>query len=98
MRRRRPAKGKHAKPVADLAAQRAVNTKDYLVSEKGIDPSRISVATRPTDSQQVENYLVPSGADSSADVTGTTPVDESMVKPQKRTPLPERHAAKKAKK
>jgi OmpA family len=90
-----PAKGKKkAKPVADLAAQRAVNTKDYLVSEKGIDPSRISVATRPTDSQQVENYLVPSGADASTDVTETTPVDESMVKPQKRTPLPERHAAK----
>jgi hypothetical protein len=91
------AKSKHAKPVEELAGQRAVNTKDYLVTEKGIDPSRISVATSSTDAQQVENYLVPSGANFNTDITGTTPVDESMVKAQKRTPLPERHPAKKAK-
>jgi hypothetical protein len=93
------AKSKHAKPVEELAGQRAVNTKDYLVTEKGIDPSRISVATNPaTDAQDVENYLVPSGADFNTDVTGTSPVDESVVKAQKRVALPERHAAKKAKK
>jgi hypothetical protein len=28
-----------------FAAQRAVNAKDYLVTEQGIDASRISVAT-----------------------------------------------------
>ncbi|UWZ83979.1 hypothetical protein [Occallatibacter riparius] len=91
---------KHAKPVENLAAQRAVNTKDYLVTEKGIDPSRISVATSSADDQKVENYLVPSGADFNTDVTGTSPVDESTVKAQKRVALPERHhaAAKKAKK
>jgi hypothetical protein len=93
-------KGKKAKPAPDMAGQRAVNTKDYLVSEKGIDPSRISVATSAADDQKVENYLVPSGADFNTDVMGTSPVDESMVKVQKRTALPERHhaAAKKAKK
>jgi len=84
---------KHAKAtkVEDLAAERAVNTKDYLVTEKGIDASRIRVATGATDGQKVENYLVPSGAIFANDVTGTTPVDETMVKPQMRKPLPEMH-------
>jgi hypothetical protein len=92
------AKSKHAKPVEELAAQRAVNTKDYLVSEKGIDPSRIAVATSSSDAQQVENYLVPSGANFNTDITGTSPVDESVVKAQKRVALPERHhSTKKAK-
>jgi hypothetical protein len=45
----------------------------------------------------VENYLVPAGANFSADVTGTTAVDETAVKPQVRKPLPERHPTKKAK-
>ena len=84
------AKHKKAK-VEDSAAQRAVNTKDYLVKEKGIDPSRISVATSPTDGQTVEDYLVPAGATFSSDVQGTTPVDESAVQPQVRKPLPQRH-------
>ncbi len=39
---------KHAK-VDQFAAQRAVNAKDYLVTEQGIDASRISVATGTTD-------------------------------------------------
>jgi len=91
------ARHKKAK-VDDFAAERAVNTKDYLVKEKGIDPSRISVATSPTDAQKVEDYLVPSGASFSSDVQGTTPVDETAVQPQVRKPLPMRkhhhHAAK----
>jgi pyruvate/2-oxoglutarate dehydrogenase complex dihydrolipoamide acyltransferase (E2) component len=87
-------KNKHAK-VDLFAAQRAVNAKDYLVTEQGIDASRISVATGSTDGQTVENYLVPSGATFSNDVTGTTPVDETAVKPQERKPLAERHPAKK---
>jgi hypothetical protein len=69
------------------AAQRAVNTKDYLVKEKGIDAARISVATGTNDSQNVENYLVPAGARFSSDVTGTQPVDENQVHPQIRKPL-----------
>jgi hypothetical protein len=88
------AKHKHAK-VDLFAAQRAVDAKDYLVTEQGIDASRISVATGTADSQTVENYLVPSGATFTNDVQGTTPVDESAVKPQVRKPLPERHTAKK---
>jgi hypothetical protein len=83
---------RHETPI-DVAAQRAVNTKDYLVKEKGIDASRISVATGTADSQTVENYLVPAGANFSADVSGTTPVDENTVKPQERKPLAERHHA-----
>ena len=85
-------KHKHAK-VEDSAAQRAVNAKDYLVTEQGIDASRISVATGTTDGQTVEDYLVPAGATFTTDVTGTTPVDETAVKPQARKPLGERHHA-----
>jgi outer membrane protein OmpA-like peptidoglycan-associated protein len=82
--------GKHAK-MEDVAAQRAVNVKEYLVTEKGIDASRITLATGTADAKTVNAYLVPAGADFAADVTGTTPVDESMVKPQVRKPLHERH-------
>ncbi len=89
---------KHARKAVqpeDLAAQRAVNTKEYLITEKGIDASRISVATGTQDGQSVQDYLVPSGASFSSDVAGTTPVDESTVKPQVRKPLAERHHARK---
>jgi outer membrane protein OmpA-like peptidoglycan-associated protein len=68
-----------------LAAQRAVNTKDYLVTEKGIDASRISVRTGTQGNKEVENYLVPAGATFDSDVPGTTAVDESTVKVQSRT-------------
>ena len=91
------AKRKHPKPVIDDAAERGVNTKEYLVTEEGIDPSRISVATGGTDGQTVEDYLVPAGATFSTDVTGTSPVDETAVKPVVRKPLGERHHAHKAK-
>lgn len=62
------------------AAERAVNTKEYLVKQKGIDGSRISVRTGNEGSKEVENYLVPSGANFENDVSGTTPVNESAVK------------------
>ena len=90
-----PPKGhRHGKTV-DFAAQRAVNTKEYLVTDKGIDPSRIIVTTNSTDGQSVEDYLVPAGANFTTDVNGTTPVDESVVKPVARKPLGahRRHAA-----
>ena len=89
------ARHKRAK-VEDSAAQRAVNAKDYLVTEQGIDASRITAATGTTDGQTVEDYLVPAGATFSSDVPGTTPVDETAVKPQVRKPLAERHPQKKA--
>jgi len=91
------AKNKRAK-VEDFAAQRAVNSKDYLVTEQGIDASRISVATTTNDGQTVDNYLVPSGASFAADVTGTSAVDETTVKPEARKPLAAKsHKAAKAK-
>jgi len=91
---------KHKKAtVTHFAAQRAVNAKDYLVTEKGIDASRITAATATTDGQTVEDYLVPAGADFSSVVQGTTPVDESTVKAEVRKPLPQRHhSSKKASK
>jgi len=70
-----------------------VNTKEYLVTEKGIDASRISAASGTTDGQTVEDYLVPAGATFTNDVQGTTPVDETMVKPEGRKPLGEKHHA-----
>ena len=80
------AKHKHAK-VENFAAERAVNTKDYLVTEKGIDASRVSVMTGADSAQTVANYLVPAGASFAQDVQGTTAVDESAVKAQPRKPL-----------
>jgi hypothetical protein len=71
----------------ELGAQRAVNTKNYLITEKGIDASRITVVTGDEGTQGVEEYLVPSGAST---VQGTHPVDENAVKPQERKPLPMR--------
>jgi outer membrane protein OmpA-like peptidoglycan-associated protein len=82
-----PPKHKHAMTPADFAAQRAVNTKDYLVTANGIDASRVTVATGTEDGQTVQDYLVPSGATFATDVPGTTPVDESAVKPEMRKPL-----------
>jgi len=70
-----------------VGAQRAVNTKNYLTTEKGIDPSRITVVTGNEGTQGVEEYLVPSGAVFTSDVQGTHPVDETVVKPQERKPL-----------
>jgi outer membrane protein OmpA-like peptidoglycan-associated protein len=91
-------KKKKAAMVENLAAQRAVNTKEYLVTEKGIDASRISVRTGTQSVNEAESYLVPAGASFDSDVTGTTAVDESMVKAQVRVPLgakPVAHAHKK---
>jgi hypothetical protein len=81
------AKHRRAK-VIDSAAQRAANAKAYLVEEKGIDASRVSVATGTEDGQKIETYLVPAGANFGSDVQGTTPVDESTVKAEARK---ERH-------
>ena len=75
------------------AAQRAVNTKNYLATEKGIDPARIIVVTGTENTGAVEEYLVPPGATFTSDVPNTTPVDESVVKPQVREPLTTRSHA-----
>jgi hypothetical protein len=65
-------KGEH------LAEARAVNTKEYLVTEKGIDASRISVYTTSQDGKTVTTTLIPAGA--TLGTSGLTPVDESAVK------------------
>ena len=90
-----PPKGhKHAK-VEDLAAQRAVNTKDYLVTEGGIDASRVAVYTGSGDGKKVEDYLVPSGA--TFDVSGATKIsDEPKAQPRKALPAKHHMAKKKA--
>lgn len=87
---KRAAHNKHAK-VENFAAQRAVNAKDYLVTDQGIDASRITTMTGTGDDQSAQDYLVPSGATFANDVQGTTPVDETAVKPQARKALPQRH-------
>jgi hypothetical protein len=87
---KRAARNRHVK-VEDSAAQRAANAKDYLVTDQGIDGSRITTMTGTGDDQSAQDYLVPSGATFANDVQGTSPVDETAVKPQARKALPERH-------
>ena len=46
----------------EAAAERALNARQYLVTEKGIDTSRISVRVGETSGKTVKSYLVPAGA------------------------------------
>jgi opacity protein-like surface antigen len=55
-----------------LAAQRALNTKAYLVGEKGIDASRVAAYAGSQDGKSVSTILIPSGA--MFDASGSTPV------------------------
>jgi len=71
------------------AAERAVNAKAYLVTEKGLDGSNISVYTGTAGTNSVATTLIPAGA--TLDTTGLTPVDESVVKPVARKPLGAAH-------
>ena len=73
-------KNKHA---MDLAAQRAVNAKAYLVQQQGIDPSRIEVRKGTGKDHVADIFWVPQGADTATAsvLQGTTPVDESVVTP-----------------
>ena len=93
-------KGKHHRrhelTADEIAAQRAVNTKDYLVTDKGIDASRIQVKTGTSGDNQVQDYLVPAGANFNNDVPGTNPVDESAIKAQPRNPVKHHHHKKAA--
>jgi hypothetical protein len=61
----------------DFAARRAVNTKDYLSRDKGIDPSRIEPRAG-RGKQTVELWIVSSGA--AFPKAETKAVDESKVK------------------
>jgi hypothetical protein len=55
-----------------LAAERAENTKEYLVKEKGIDASRITLYTSAQDGKEVTTTVIPAGA--TFEATGDTPV------------------------
>jgi hypothetical protein len=90
-------KGRHhgkQMTAADIAAERAVDTKDYLVTDKGIDASRIQVKAGSSGNDEVQDYLVPSGANFDNDVPGTTAVDEGAVKAQPRNAKPHHHHKK----
>ena len=86
--------GKKRHPM-NLAAQRAVNAKAYLVQQQGIDPSRVDVR-QGTGQQKVADIIwVPQGADENAcaDLQNTTPVNESVVKPSENAyPKPKKAA------
>jgi hypothetical protein len=70
------------------AAERAVNEKEYLVVDKGLDASRISVYTGTAGTNTSATTIIPAGA--TLDSTGFTPVDETVVKAVPRKPLPEK--------
>ena len=64
--------GSKEKNGKKLAAERAANTKAYLVTGKGIDSARISVYTGSQDGKIVTTTLIPATA--TFDNTGDTPV------------------------
>jgi hypothetical protein len=66
-----------------FASERAVNAKAYLVTEKGIDASRISVYTGSDDAKSATSTLIPAGA--TFDSSNDKPVDESAVSAKPRT-------------
>jgi len=85
---------KHHEDLATkFAAERAVNTKAYLVTEKGVDASRIEVFTGSTGTNTADTTIIPTGA--TLDTTGLTPVDETAVKAIPRKALGEKHHHKK---
>jgi len=84
---KQPKKG--SKKMPEFAAERAVNTKDYLTVEKGIDPSRIEPRTGSDDDQRVDLWIVPAGA--TFPESDTAAVDESKVKPIARVPVKKVH-------
>lgn len=84
-----PSKSKKGASSDKLAAERAVNTKAYLVGEKGVDASRISVYTGTAGANTVTSELIPAGASTPSDL-GTS-VDESTVKAKPRTAPARKH-------
>jgi hypothetical protein len=70
---------------SDIAAQRAVNIKDYLNKGKGVDPARIQPRIGGSGDQKTDLWVVPAGARFAAE--GTTVVDESKVKAVPRVAL-----------
>ena len=67
----------HSPHAEGVAALRAVNTKAYLVEEKGIDTGRIEVRTGTEDVQKVILWIVPAGT--TLDMSNTVSIDESLM-------------------
>jgi hypothetical protein len=67
----------------DLAAQRAVNAKAYLVQQQGIDSGRIEVRKGTGKDHLADIFWVPQGANTATAsvLQGATPVDEAVVMP-----------------
>lgn len=61
-----------------VSQQRAVNTKAYLVGDKGIDPARLEVRTGNGGMQTADIWVVPVGATFNGE--GTATFDEKKVK------------------
>lgn len=73
--------GKHsADETPDAAAQRDLNAAQYLIEEKGIDPSRIEMRTGGDLNRSLDNILVPAGATFTPGDTNT--FDSNSVKRQ----------------
>jgi hypothetical protein len=88
-------KEKRAAAMADKrASERAVNEKEYLVTEKGLDASNISVYTGTAGTNSDATTLIPAGA--TLDTTGLTPVDEAQVKAVPRKAVAHHHHKKMA--
>jgi hypothetical protein len=81
------------KETMKRAEERAVNTKEYLVVDKGLDASRISVYTGTAGTNSASTTIIPAGA--TLDLTGLTPVDETAVKAIPRKALGEKKHHKK---
>src|SRR5581483_10847685 len=82
----------------NLAAERAVNEKAYLSggeAKQGIDASRIETRTGTGGSKPADFWVVPAGANFTEE--GTTPVNESKVKPIPDHPATPKKKATKAK-
>jgi hypothetical protein len=60
-----------------------VNTKAYLIEDKGIDAGRVEVRTGTEDTQKVILWIVPTGA--TLDMSNTVIVDELNVRPATRS-------------
>lgn len=89
-------KSRHSQQVRGVAGQRAVNAKDYLTKNKGIDPARIEPRIGRGNYKKAELWIVPPG--NRFAVAGTTVVDESKVKPIPRIALKARNPRTKKRK
>jgi hypothetical protein len=84
--------GRHSDDeTPDAAAQRDLNVEQYLIDEKGIDPTRISMRTSGQPGRMLDSTLVPDGASFTPGDTAT--FDANSVKregqpyPKPKTPI-----------